>query len=88
MPSSVQARQSRRAFLVSGITIQNQQNNLPWTEVDEAFVKKTTAIIEETLNQARTLPDDEWQLVPVEKRCAELASVILFASKNRHPSAP
>lgn len=68
--------------------MQNLPNNLPWTQADEAFVKKISTIIEESLTQARTLPDDEWQLVPVSKRSAELASVILFASENRHASTP
>lgn len=68
--------------------MQNQPNNLPWTEADEAFVKYISTIIEQSLIRARTMPEDEWQLVSVDRRSAELASVIFFASENQRKGAP
>lgn len=67
--------------------MQNQPNNLPWTEADQAFVKKISIIIEETLLQARNEPQEEWEFVPVSRRADELASVIFYAYENQRRSA-
>lgn len=63
--------------------MQNQSNSLPWTEADEAFIRKISGFIQEGLTNARSLPAEEWELVPVSRRADELASVIFFAFENR-----
>ncbi|OCP17030.1 MULTISPECIES: hypothetical protein [unclassified Ensifer] len=61
----------------------DQSNILPWKDTDEAFVKKISVIIEETLIQARNEPQEEWDFVPVSRRADELASVIFYAFENQ-----
>lgn len=48
--------------------MQNQSTGLPWTEADEAFIHKISGYIQDSLKQARTLPAEEWDFVPVSRR--------------------
>lgn len=62
--------------------MQNQSTGLPWTEADEAFIRKISGFIQESFVQARTLPAEEWDFVPVSRRADELACVIFSAFQN------
>lgn len=68
--------------------MQIQINGLPWTEAEEDFIRQISGYIEDGLAQARTLPAEEWELVPVSQRADGLATAIFCAMQNRRHGAP